>query len=239
LEVLVICHSSIRDSAVLQEVASIPLVKILSNKDGTVSENRNQGIRESLGDFVAFLDDDDEWLPKKLEVQLNSLSNQGYDLISCQAQLIGWKNKVVPNEIYSNKERFLDSLYAEWNFGRRKFGIPTPTILVKAIVAKEFLFNTDMQEREDLYFIDQIEQAGYKIFQIESILVKVKSTKPLSHRNSPVSQDLYWFHYLSDRPYMLNWKFLITVALRNRLINFQFFSSLKLIFKALKMSFEK
>lgn len=239
LEVLVICHNSIRDTAVLHQVASIPSVKILSNKDGTVSENRNQGIRESLGDFIAFLDDDDEWLPRKLEVQLNSLSNQGYDLISCQAQFVGWKNEIVPKKIYSTKKRFLDSLYAEWNFGRRKFGIPTPTILVRAIVAKEFLFNTDLQEREDLCFIDQIELAGHKITQIERVLVKVKSTKPLSHRNSPVSQDLYWFRYLSDRPFMLNWKFLITVALRNHLVNFQFFSSLKLIVGALKVSIKK
>jgi len=239
LEVLVICHDSIRDIEVLKLADRIPSVKILCNMNGTVSENRNQGIRESLGDFVAFLDDDDVWLPMKLEVQLNLLRTESYDLISCQARYKGWKNEVVPSDVYSCNRKFLESLYGEWNFGRRKFGIPTPTILVRAIIAKKFLFNTDLKEREDLFFIDQIEQAGHKMIQIQSVLVEVKSTKPFSNRNSTLSQDLYWFQHLSKYTSMLNWKFLITVALRNRLMSFHFFSSLKLIVGVLKLSFKK
>ncbi len=35
---------------------------------------RNTGIRNSLGDYVAFLDSDDMWLPDKVEVQLQAFS---------------------------------------------------------------------------------------------------------------------------------------------------------------------
>jgi glycosyltransferase involved in cell wall biosynthesis len=36
---------------------------------------RNTGILNSNGQYIAFLDDDDEWLPEKLELQVNKIEN--------------------------------------------------------------------------------------------------------------------------------------------------------------------
>lgn len=48
-----------------------PRVKwIAGARSGRPAIPRNRGIRESKGDWLAFLDSDDEWLPKKLEKQL-------------------------------------------------------------------------------------------------------------------------------------------------------------------------
>jgi glycosyltransferase involved in cell wall biosynthesis len=46
---------------------------------------RNQGIRAASGDYIAFLDDDDEWLPQKTEKQLAAL--RGYDVVLCSSDL--------------------------------------------------------------------------------------------------------------------------------------------------------
>lgn len=40
---------------------------------------RNRGILEARGDWIAFLDSDDEWLPGKLEKQVNMLAGNGFN----------------------------------------------------------------------------------------------------------------------------------------------------------------
>jgi glycosyltransferase involved in cell wall biosynthesis len=100
LEVLICDDGSTDDSRKL--IASIPDNRIKwidCGRNGRPAPPRNRGAQESKGEWLAFLDSDDEWFTNKLEEQLKVLKMYPECLaISSNAQVISKDGK--------NKKRF-------------------------------------------------------------------------------------------------------------------------------------
>ena len=56
--------------AFCESIKDIRVIYLRHKTNKGVHESRNDGIRKASGQYIAFLDDDDEWLPQKIEKQL-------------------------------------------------------------------------------------------------------------------------------------------------------------------------
>ncbi len=63
-------------------------IKSFRQTNSGVSKARNRGIFEATGEFVAFIDQDDLWIPTKLEKQLGFFNDQSVGMVTCSFNLL-------------------------------------------------------------------------------------------------------------------------------------------------------
>ncbi len=79
-EVIVVDDGSTDDtSAILEEIRQqYPRLMVITQKNMGPAAARNSGIRAAKNDYLAFLDSDDHWQRKKLEIQFASLAKSDF-----------------------------------------------------------------------------------------------------------------------------------------------------------------
>lgn len=90
--------------------AKFPVIYFHNDKNMGACFCRNQAIERTRGDYIAFLDDDDEWLPKKLQIQYETAVNENADLIYTAVQTINNKNNA--KKYFHKKTPFLPAKIA-------------------------------------------------------------------------------------------------------------------------------
>jgi len=109
-----------------------------ANRGGSAA--RNTGIHVARGEYIAFLDDDDEWEPIKTEEQLKVIEDQGCDAVLCTSDEHGERL----SEFEGKKVVELEDLRR----GRFTAG-GTGVLMARADVVKETMFDESLPRYQD------------------------------------------------------------------------------------------
>ncbi len=78
-------------------------VNYIYQSNSGVSAARNKGLEQAQGEWLAFLDSDDEWLPQKLEKQLDELKSMAEYKI-CHTEELWVRNGIRVNQMKKHKK---------------------------------------------------------------------------------------------------------------------------------------
>lgn len=73
--------------------------RYVKQENGGQANAKNRGVKESQGEFIAFLDADDLWLPVKLEKQISLFAQQEVGIVYSGVSYIDTENKPMSKEI--------------------------------------------------------------------------------------------------------------------------------------------
>ncbi|WP_345410335.1 glycosyltransferase family 2 protein [Actinomycetospora chlora] len=166
-----------------------PRIRLLSTGGGSHDAGataRNLGIQCATGTWVALLDDDDEWLPNKLERQLAAVDRPSGDenvvVSSMVERRSSHQSTVWPVRPIGHGERVADYLFVREVPGEG--WLPTPTLMVPRWAAATTPFDTGLKQHEDLDWLLRLEAQGARFVVVPETLAIVHVSSGVSLSNS-------------------------------------------------------
>lgn len=176
---------------------------VLSQEKLNGSGARNKGIELAGGDYIAFLDADDEWHQDKLleSVKLiRQLEEQGRQkcIIYSQVNIIqdGAFLKVLPLQQVSRHETVAEYLFGCYGF------IQTSTIVLKREDAQEIRFDQKYIRHQDYDFCIRADKLGYEFVMIAQPLANYHLVTKFGskHKGESVKYSHFWLDNM--KPYL-------------------------------------
>ena len=109
VEVVIVDDGSTDDTwAILNTLyGDNPRVRLFSIQNGGVAGARNFGLAKARGEFIAFLDHDDFWLPQKLRLQRDAMQkSENIGVVYCNWGHFDWSGELSSNDARVWEPRF-------------------------------------------------------------------------------------------------------------------------------------
>jgi glycosyltransferase involved in cell wall biosynthesis len=197
IEVIVVVDRPDQGTVSAVRSANDPRLRLIVNPHPlTAAAARNAGVDHATGEWIAFLDDDDEWLPNKLERQIAFASGRAPALVTCLSRVVTpTATYVWPRVIYDNsgpiEEYLFDrrSLFGGWGF------IQTSSYLLPRRLFDKARFDIESPHDDWGFLLRLSKQAGARIETVPEVLVVLYSEEPrpsLTTRTSSWAVSLRW-----------------------------------------------
>jgi glycosyltransferase involved in cell wall biosynthesis len=113
LEVIVVVDGPDAETIAALDTEPDVRIRVINNaRPLGAGRSRNGGVAQASGRFVAFLDDDDEWLPEKLEKQVQLAGDRDDVLVICRSRVITPQGaEEWPTTLYDNVQPFDDYMF--------------------------------------------------------------------------------------------------------------------------------
>ncbi|WP_052353764.1 glycosyltransferase family 2 protein [Neobacillus jeddahensis] len=162
LEIIIVDDLSTDNTKeVVESFQNEKITYVLNSRTKGANGARNTGILMAQGDYIAFQDSDDIWLPTKLEKQMNYINNnQETDMCFCSLKIENF-GRVVPKRSVRSEE--IHSLLKRGNF------ISTQTIFIKTAIAKKVLFDENLMRYQDWDFCLRVSES-YQVHHLDEVL---------------------------------------------------------------------
>ncbi len=143
------------------EAGWIKVIALPAN--GGPSGARNAGWEQADQPYIAFLDADDSWAPRKLELQMAALEADSAIVLIAHRMVVRPRGTVVPESRTPSRARIV---------GRHRllFHNPFPTASVVLRRDLPFRFDRDVWHSEDYLLWSQIVFSGYRCAKIDQVL---------------------------------------------------------------------
>jgi teichuronic acid biosynthesis glycosyltransferase TuaG len=128
---------------------------------------RNKALEVAKGRYIAFLDSDDIWLPKKLEIQLDFMKNNDYPISFTSYEAIDENSKSNDHII-----RAVESLNLEQYLKNTIIGFST-SMINKELIKEELKF-LNIRIRQDTNLWITLLKQGYIAYGVDEVLAKYR-----------------------------------------------------------------